>query len=463
MQVNQEENKETPKRVLGFLSRLFAIEHIDFVKATTNIKADVSFKGFNIWILICSILICSLGLNMNSTAIIIGAMLISPLMGPINGFGLAVGTYDRKLLRKSLMNLGIATAVSIITATIFFKITPTADNLHELFSRKRPIVLDLFVAFFGGVAGILAATRCINNNVVPGVAIATALMPPLCTAGYGLATWQMDYFLGAFYLFFMNCVMIGLAAALLVFYLRYPKYSFVDKQTKRKVQNSIIAFVVIVSIPSIIVYYKVLTDSITNTRVKEFIKDEFISDKSIYVTNYERIETDSGGEIKVILNGQHLEESEVALKQSRLSEYKLNDYKLVVYQSDNGVKPSDLHLIGEQFRVDILQELYEKNELQLRSKDDEIAFLKSEIRRITLNEISVDKLLAISQSQFDIEEMAAENIVYVSSNGRDTIPTIMVRWKEDINSNERKDQYEKMIKLLQVQLERPRVLVHELN
>ncbi|MFY0643340.1 MAG: DUF389 domain-containing protein [Bacteroidia bacterium] len=439
------------------------MEQIDFAKATANIRKEVSFQGFNIWILICSILICSLGLNLNSTAIIIGAMLISPLMGPINGLGLAVGTYDRKLLRKSLLNLGVATVVSILTATIFFKITPTADNLHELFSRKRPIVLDLFVAFFGGVAGILAASRCINNNVVPGVAIATALMPPLCTAGYGLATWQMDYFLGAFYLFFMNCVMIGLAAALFVFYLKYPKYSFVDEQTKRKVKNGIVAFVAIVSIPSIIVYYQVLMDSIADDRVHNFIEQEFKSNKSIYVTNYERTETDSGNQIKVILNGQYMEESVIHLLESRLDNYKLNDYKLVVYQNESSVDESDLHLIGQQFKVDLLADLYEKNEQQLQNKEDEIAFLKSELRRIKLNDITSDKLMELSRSQFDVEQMAVDNVVYVNTEGKDTIPTVLVRWDENLSQEDKKVQYEKMVKLLQVQLDRKDIVIHELN
>ena len=255
-----------------------------------NIKSDVSFRGFNIWILVASILVCSLGLNLNSTAVVIGAMLISPLMGPINGMGLAIGTFDRALLRKSVINLLVATGVSIITAFVFFKITPTGDDVHELFSRKTPIILDLFVAFFGGVAGILAASRCIQTNVVPGVAIATALMPPLCTAGYGLATTQWDYFFGAFYLFFMNAVMISLAAVVIVIYLKYPKYSFVDEKTKRKVKTGIIGTVIVLSIPSIVLYVNLLQESRLDRFTKQFISTEIESNPLIFVDNYKRIE-----------------------------------------------------------------------------------------------------------------------------------------------------------------------------
>ncbi len=460
--MTEAQDKEGQNQSTGFftfLRKLFVVDQVDFVQATANIKKDVSFKGFNIWILICSILICSLGLNLNSTAIIIGAMLISPLMGPINGLGLAVGTYDRSLLRKSLINLAVATIVSVITATIFFKITPTADNLHELFSRKRPIVLDLFVAFFGGIAGILAASRCLNTNVVPGVAIATALMPPLCTAGYGLATLQMDYFLGAFYLFFMNCVMICLAAALIVLYLKYPKYSFVHSSTRRKVKNGIIAFVIVVSVPSVILYYNVLTESIESQRVKEFVEKEFMANKSIYVTNYEKLDK----EIKVIISGKYMEPSQVDLLKNRLPNYKLNDYTLVVYQNETGVKESDLANIGEQFKVDLLADLYDKNEMKLQSKDDEIAFLKDELLKSQIQYYVNEKLNAIIKSQFNVSEMTINDLVYSDSEGLDTVATVLVKWEEGLSGAAVKEQSIKLEQLLKIQLDRDQVRVYEIN
>jgi uncharacterized hydrophobic protein (TIGR00271 family) len=244
-------------RLIEFLRGIFALDDINYKQSIGNIKTEVAFKGFNIWILICSILVCSLGLNMNSTAVVIGAMLISPLMGPIVGLGLGIGIYDSKLIFRALKNLGVAAGISILTAFVFFRITPT-EVVPEILARTKPTVLDLFVAFFGGVAGILAASRCISTNVVPGVAIATALMPPLCTAGFGLASGNWDYFAGAFYLFLMNTIMISVAALLVTLYLRYPKFSFVNQRQKTKVKTGIIVIVVLVSVPSIWFYYNVL-------------------------------------------------------------------------------------------------------------------------------------------------------------------------------------------------------------
>lgn len=459
----ESELKESVNTTSNFLKHLFAVDQINFVQATENIRKDVSFRGFNIWILICSILICSLGLNLNSTAIVIGAMLISPLMGPINGLGLAIGTFDRALLRKSLLNLGVATAVSIITAAIFFRITPTGDNLHELFSRTKPIVLDLFVAFFGGIAGILAASRCINTNVVPGVAIATALMPPLCTAGYGLATFQFDYFLGAFYLFFMNCVMISLAAILIVLYLRYPKFSFVDEKVKRRVKYGILAFVLLFSIPSIIVYVNLLKESREQQHIKAFIDYEFKANKAVYVSSYESTSTDHGKEIKVNLNGKYLSKAEIKSIEAKLLNYKLNDYSLLVYQGEKNVEDHDLVTLGESFKVDILADLYEKNDEQLRSKEDEMELLRHEIRRLSLNNIAGDKLTELVQSQFQVEEMAVDNLVFMGSNKPDTIPTVLIKWKKGINLQSRQMQYEKMLSLLKIQLEREDLFLLELN
>lgn len=455
--------KDTAGKTGAFVRSVFAIDQIDYKQATANIKQDLSFKGFNIWILICSILVCSLGLNLNNTAIVIGAMLISPLMGPINGLGLAIGTYDNALLRRSLKNLAVATVVSILTAAIFFRITPTSANLHELFSRTQPIILDLFVAFFGGVAGILAASRCINTNVVPGVAIATALMPPLCTAGYGLATWQWDYFLGAFYLFFMNCVMISLAAVLIVLYLKYPKFSFVNDAMRRRVKNGIIAFVVIFSVPSIVLYYNVLQEGKEQERIGDFIDHEFKTNNSIYVSSYDMVENDSGKQISVSINGKYLEPSTIHLLESRLPEYKLNDYSLVVYQNESGVKDDDLASIGEKFRGDLLADLYDKNEEQLKNKEDEIALLRSELKKVRLNDLASDKLSKLARSQFDIHQVAIDNIVYTHDEGLDTVATVLVQWKDGIGSTERAKQRQKIKELFQIQLEREELYVLELN
>lgn len=203
-------------RTLLYLRDRFDLEEgkEDELETIDYISKNVEFKGANLWILIFAIFVASIGLNVNSTAVIIGAMLISPLMGPIMGIGLAAGINDFELLKRSFRNLGVAVFIAILTSTVYFYITPIHDAQSELLARTEPTVWDVLIALFGGLAGIIAGSRKEKSNAVPGVAIATALMPPLCTAGYGLATGNLYYFIGAFYLFFINSVFISLSTYL---------------------------------------------------------------------------------------------------------------------------------------------------------------------------------------------------------------------------------------------------------
>ena len=186
-------------------------EKEDEQETIDSLKKGVEFRGTNLWVLIFAIFLASLGLNTNSTAVIIGAMLISPLMGPIMGFGLGLGIADFDLVKRSLRNYLTATLFSVVTATIYFLISPISEAQSELLARTSPTIYDVLIAFFGGLAGIVAGSTKSKGNVIPGVAIATALMPPLCTAGFGLATGNLSYFLGAFYLYFINTVFISLS------------------------------------------------------------------------------------------------------------------------------------------------------------------------------------------------------------------------------------------------------------
>ena len=186
-----------------------------------DIEKGIVFKGTNLWILMFAIVVASVGLNVNSTAVIIGAMLISPLMGPINGIGYSLATYDFELFRKALKNFLFAVGVGLFTSTVYFVISPINQAHSELLARTSPTIYDVLIAFFGGLAGIVAMSSKMKGNVIPGVAIATALMPPLCTAGYGLATLQFNFFFGAFYLFTINTVFIAFASLLVCQYLNF--------------------------------------------------------------------------------------------------------------------------------------------------------------------------------------------------------------------------------------------------
>jgi uncharacterized hydrophobic protein (TIGR00271 family) len=238
-----------------------------------SIQKDVVFKGTNLWILMFAIIVASVGLNMNSTAVIIGAMLISPLMGPINGMGYSVATYNFPLFKKSLKNFGFAVLASLIASSSYFFLTPIATAHSELLARTSPTIYDVLIALFGGMAGIVAISSKQKGNVIPGVAIATALMPPLCTAGYGLATAQFEFFLGALYLFTINTVFIAIASIVISKILKFPIRTIVDVKQRKKINRSITFVIILVSFPSIYFGYNLVQ------------KERFSENANRYVSN----------------------------------------------------------------------------------------------------------------------------------------------------------------------------------
>lgn len=443
-EVKQENLKE---RFLSFVSSVFSLDDVNYKQSITDIKDGVSFRGFNVWILICSILIASLGLNMNSTAVVIGAMLISPLMGPIVGLGAGIGIYDRLLIGKSLKNLALATGISIATAFIFFKITPT-EEVPELLSRTSPTLLDLFVAFFGGIAGILAAARCLSSNTIPGVAIATALMPPLCTAGFGLAIGNWDYFAGAFYLFIMNSIMISLASLIVVIYLRYPKFSFVDEGRKRKVKAGIFLVVLMVIVPSIYFYYNLLQVNLNNDRIENFIEKEIATRPGVYINNYKLLNIDDNITLQVNVNGNYIEKDTIISLQQRMANYSVIGDLKIVQPQPIGFKEQRL----DALRTDIIKELYQNTEQNIRNKDDEIVMLKNEVERLSINKYEISKLSKLAKSQFDIERMAVDNLIYQTGEKQDTIATALVQWSKNMTRNQKSTQTQKLTALLKIQL-----------
>lgn len=246
-----------------------------------EILRGIPFKGTNLWILVFAIFIASVGLNMNSTAVIIGAMLISPLMGPINGMGYSIATYNFELFRSAIKNFTFAVIASLVTSTIYFSITPISTAYSELLARTSPTIYDVLVALFGGLAGIVALSSKQKGNVVPGVAIATALMPPLCTAGYGLATAQFDFFFGAFYLFTINTVFIALASVAVSQLLKFPIRTVVEPAQRIRVNRYITGIIAIVLLPSIYFGYILVQKEKFTENAKRFV-----SSVSSYEGNY---------------------------------------------------------------------------------------------------------------------------------------------------------------------------------
>src|SRR5574344_823841 len=264
------------ERILSRIKAHFVImqDMEDEQEIVAQITSGVSFRGANLWILIFAIFIASLGLNVNSTAVIIGAMLISPLMGPITGMGLAVGINDFKLLKRSAKNFGIATLISVLTATVYFFITPLGDAQSELLARTAPTLYDVMIALCGGAAGITALCTKGKGNVIPGVAIATALMPPLCTAGFGLASGNILYFLGAFYLFFINTVFITISTYVGVRLMHFPKKQFLKGENEKRARRIVWGLVVVTMIPAAIMTFGIVRRGISDSNVRNFLKNE---------------------------------------------------------------------------------------------------------------------------------------------------------------------------------------------
>lgn len=353
--------------LMNKLIRFFNLHEGEDRKETVldSIVSNISFRGANAWILACAIVIASVGLNVNSTAVIIGAMLISPLMGPIVGAGFALGTFDFPLLKKSLKNLLIATLISLFVSFFYFILSPFKEAQSELMARTSPNIYDVLIAFFGGLVGVIAITRVDKGNPIPGVAIATALMPPLCTAGYGLAIGNLSYFAGALYLYIINCVFICLATFAIVKFLRYPKIHFVDAQREKRITQSITIITLILIIPSLYFAYKLLEERKYTNQVKEFVQSELI-DKG-YTLVYERLVSNSTPKrLELAFLDKKFTEQETTSLKSSMQSFGLKNTELVIRQDSLDLKSS------------ILSEI-EKRSVKINEKDITIRTLNNRL------------------------------------------------------------------------------------
>lgn len=358
-----------------FLLRKFFDEYMDLNRSkedeqvtVDSIRNGVEFKGTNLWILIFATFIASLGLNVNSTAVIIGAMLISPLMGPIMGVGLAIGQNDFELMKRSLKSFLVATLFSVVTATLYFLFTPLDEVQSELLARTSPTIYDVFIALFGGLAGIVALATKEKGNVIPGVAIATALMPPLCTAGFGLATGNLLYFLGAFYLYFINSVFISLATFLGVRFMHFKRKQFVDKEREKMVKRYIIWITIGTMCPAVYLTYNIVRETFYQTSANNFISHE-LQFPDTQVLNREINYSDKT--IKVVLIGKEVPENLIVAAQTKLPDYKLGNTKLTVFQGvNNGVE--DLSSI----KTMVMEDFYKNSQQKLNEQTEEIDSLQ---------------------------------------------------------------------------------------
>lgn len=340
----------------------------DREKTLETIKNNINFSGSNLWILACAIIVASVGLNVNSTAVVIGAMLISPLMGPIVGAGFALGVYDFNLLKKSLRNLAISTIIGLVFSTLYFYISPFKDVQSEILSRTSPNIYDILIAFFGGIVGVIAVTRVEKGNPIPGVAIATALMPPLCTAGFGIATANWSYFLGATYLYCINCVFIGIATFLIIKYLKYPPKKQVDEKQQKQVRYIITALILVMLIPSAYLAYTLYIEQQLKKNIELFLKEEFVENGHTIV--YKKTDLNSQNrKIELGFLSKRFDKKEIEAYNKKLNKYHISNTKLIILQDS-----TDRLLT---MKGDILNEI--KGSQKVDDRDIKIAKLESEM------------------------------------------------------------------------------------
>ena len=348
------------------------------VATIESLKGDVEFRGTKLWILICAILVASIGLNVNSTAVIIGAMLISPLMGPIIGFGLGFGIADLDLVRKSLRNLALTTLFSILTATIYFLLTPLDQPGSELLGRTEPSIYDVLIAFFGGAAGLIAGSSKSKGQVLPGVAIATALMPPLCTAGFGLATGNWAFFFGAIYLYIINSVFIAFATFVMVRIMRFPMKSVASGDMRKRSYRWITVIAVCTLIPRIYLSIRLVRDSYQEERAKQFVADHFAPPAhQVIRQSFVRADGDKRAYIDVVLIGKPLSAQTIDSITTLLPSYGLSNFDLQVHQGIDNEAPTDYEQLGGV----LLRDLYERSERTASEQRAEIDSLRRTLLR----------------------------------------------------------------------------------
>lgn len=374
---------------MNILYNLFGLQkgEEDKEKVREDVVKNISFRGAQLWILACAILIASIGLNVNSTAVIIGAMLISPLMGPIVGSGFALATYDFDLLKRSTKNLLIATLVGFLVSTIYFYVSPFKEVQSEILSRTSPNIYDVMIAFFGGIVGAVSITRVEKGNPIPGVAIATALMPPLCTAGFGLATFNMKFVVGALYLYSINCFFIGIATFLVIKYLKYQPIKTKNLAFDKKVRFIISFLMLLLIIPSFYLAYSLLEEKRYSQNVEKYLQNQFL-DKG-YTIIYKKIDNSSDPKkIELALLSKKFDSTEIKELNSNLKDFGLQNTKLIIKQNTRDLKQ------------EILTELNTKNS-NLTEKDLKIQTLANEIERYNLGNKNLDNEIKILFPEID--------------------------------------------------------------
>ncbi len=464
----KKEFKGLMSRVRSFMSEMLNIRKETDIEATKEaIIKDISFKGHTIWILVCSIFIASIGLNANSTAVVIGAMLISPLMGPILGIGLSFATNDIDTLKRSLLNGAIMVVYSVLTAFLFFEFFPIINNSSELLARTSPDIRDVLIAFFGGLALVIArAKRGTIATVIFGVAIATALMPPLCTAGFGIAIRNWEYTTGALYLFTINAIFIALATFLVLKILRFPMVKYI-KSSRRRLFGQLASLVaILIMIPAGITFYNVFQESRYKGQADEFISNTIgiyqFKKRGIFLDELTDIDYNPKGlsSIELVCVGnEEIPENVIATWEAQMSQYsRLTNTELNIVQG--GLDDSE-----EKFNY--VNELYETKKAEIQNKDQRIRLLEEEIAALSKNSklsIPFDEISAEAKANYqELDGLIFSYSIRTDFKKLDTIPVFELQWQKGINENQLGEKSANIRKWLQLRLKDSTVQVRSLT
>lgn len=432
-----------PKYFWAYLSDVLDLKKgVDSEATIADIKSKSSLAGANSWMLMCSIVIASIGLSQNSQAVIIGAMLISPLMSPVLGIGLSIGINDMLTLKDSLAQFAIAIAIAVLTSYVYFEFTPFNELTSEISARTKPTFLDIFIAIFGGIAGIISTARKDISTTLPGVAIATALMPPLCVTGYGLASGDWKIASASFYLFFLNTFFVALATYFIVRFLKFPYRQFIDRKTRNKNVIIVVAFSLALVIPSFLIFKNVLKELRLKNNLAEF-KAACLEEGNRYLDDY----TIDGNKLILRVYGEPISVDEEADYVACLRSYGINNYDLEII-STSEVSLDEVQLIDE--KINLIASKMEGYENDKKIRDRELKYLKS-------NTIDSSSFYSIQDEikilYPDIEELGLAKIHSTNFERIDySFPSVLVRWKNQSRRSRISDN-QKIEEFLKVRLE----------
>jgi uncharacterized hydrophobic protein (TIGR00271 family) len=443
--------EESNGKIRGIFSYLYDLidlkQGIDKKGAITEIVSKNMMTGANAWMLMSSIVIASIGLNMNSPAVIIGAMLISPLMSPILSLGLGIATNDRKTLQRSLRHLSVAVLIAILTSTVYFLLSPFNELTAEIEARLEPTALDIIIAFFGGIAGIISYVRKDISTAVPGVAIATALMPPLCVTGFSLATGEWNMALSSFYLFFLNSFFVTFATYFILRYLKFPYKSYVNAKDKRRNNIYIIIFSILVIAPSLFLFNKVLQEAKQEVAIDSFI-EEYFADDRIYLDDYQWIQTDTMHTLILKVYGNKINDQFIDKYLEGLAKHGIENARIEIIPTSEIRLERLVTLESKLTGVENISKQLEASKTEKEQQKELIDYLHNEIQSGTIDSsLFIDLKDEIKILYPEINELTLGSVKHTDFDlFSDKIPIAIINWpsnrfdKRDLKEKNRRIQ-----------------------